>query len=81
YRNVKANPNIHVQVGNRNFACLAEPASEDDVVNVLENTARISPIMLKVWSRWAGEELDGSRESLRRAAKYCPSFWLKAQGA
>ena len=81
YRNVKANPNIHVQVGNRKFACLAEPVSEEDVVNVLENTARISPNMLKVWSQWAGEELDGSRESLQRAAKYCPSFWLKPQGA
>ena len=81
YRNVKANPDIHVQVGNRKFACHAEAASEADVVKVLEATARISPDMLKVWSRWAGEELDGSPESLQRAAKYCPSFWLKPQGA
>ena len=79
YRNVSANPNIHVQVGNRKFHCHAEPASNEEVALILEETARISPDMLKVWSRWAGEELDGSYQSLQRAAKYCPSFWLKPE--
>jgi deazaflavin-dependent oxidoreductase (nitroreductase family) len=79
HRNVRANPNVHVQVGNRKFHCRAEPASEVDVVLILEATARISPGMLKVWSRWVGEELNGSRESLQRAAKYCPSFWLRPE--
>lgn len=68
-----------MQVGNRKFYCRAEPAREEEVVLILEETVRISLDILKVWSRWAGEELDGSRESLQRAAKYCLSFWLKPE--
>jgi deazaflavin-dependent oxidoreductase (nitroreductase family) len=79
FRNVSANPEVHVQVGNRKFHCRAERASDEEVALILEETARISPAMLKMWSRWVGEELDGSRESLLRAAPYCPSFWLKPE--
>lgn len=79
YRNITANPNVQVQVGNRKFSCTAEPASEADVVHALTETAKINPSMLKVWSRWANEELDGSQESFQRAAAHFPSFWLKAE--
>jgi hypothetical protein len=37
---------------------------------------QVNPASLKMWSRWAGP-LDGSLESMNKAAKYFPSFRLK----
>jgi deazaflavin-dependent oxidoreductase (nitroreductase family) len=48
FRNVCADPEVHVQVGNRKFHCRAERASDEEVARIVEETARISPAMLKV---------------------------------
>lgn len=79
YRNIMADSHVRVQVGNRKFSCKAVPASETEVVEGLEEYIRANPRVLSILSRWADEELDGSRESLLRAAKYFPSFWLKPE--
>lgn len=77
FRNVTANPNVSVQVGRRKFTCRAERVSDEDVAEKLAETIRLNPGSIVLWSRWAGEEVDGSPESLLRAAKHFPSFWLK----
>jgi len=79
YRNIMADPHVRVQVGNRIFSCIATPASDNEIVDGLEEYIRANPRMLFILSRWADKELDGSRESLLRTAKYFPSFWLKPE--
>jgi hypothetical protein len=37
---------------------------------------QVNPGSIRIWSRWAGGELDGSLESMRKAARYFPCFRL-----
>jgi deazaflavin-dependent oxidoreductase (nitroreductase family) len=77
YRNAQANPNVHVRVGRRKFQAIAEPLPEEEVVAWLMRVAKVNPRALIMFSRWAGETLDGSEAGLRRAAKYFPSLRLR----
>ena len=77
YRNACADPHVRVQAGRRKFEALAEPLSEAEVTAWLVEAVRRNPGSLKIWSRWAGETLDGSEESMRRAARYFPSLRLR----
>jgi deazaflavin-dependent oxidoreductase (nitroreductase family) len=77
FHNVTANPTVGVQVGRRRFTSRAERVSDEEVAEVLAQTIRINPGSKLLWSRWAGEDVDGSPEGLLRAAKHFPSFRLK----
>ena len=77
FRNVTANPNVSAQVGRRKFTCRAERVGDEEVAAKMAETIRINPGSKLLWSRWAGEEVDDSPESLLRAAKHFPSFRLK----
>jgi deazaflavin-dependent oxidoreductase (nitroreductase family) len=77
YRNARANPNVQVQVGRRKFQALAEPLAEEDVAAWLFHVAKVNPRALIMFSRWAGETLDGSETGLQRAAKHFPSLRLR----
>jgi len=77
YRNACANPRVRVQAGRRKFEALAEPLSEAEVAAWLIQAVKVNPASLKIWSRWAGEALDGSEEGLRRAARHFPALRLR----
>ncbi len=77
YRNARTNPQVHVQVGTRSVDAVAEPMSEDEVGQLLADITRLNPGSQKIWSRWAGHQVDGSEASLREAARYFPSFRLR----
>lgn len=77
YRNALANPKVHVQAGWKKFYANAENVDEKQVAEWLTHVVQINPSSLKIWSRWAGEELDGSHASMLKAAKYFPSLRLK----
>ena len=77
--NVLANPRVHVQVGRNHFDAVAEKMSDDEVAEWLFHVVQVNPGSIKIWSRWAGEALDGSLESMEKAARYFPSFRLIPQ--
>lgn len=77
YRNARAEPRVRVQAGRRRFEALAEPLSDEEVAAWMAQATQVNPAALKIWSRWAGEALDGSPASLRRAAPHFPSLRLR----
>jgi len=77
YRNIKANPHVHVQVGRRAFDAVAEIASDEEVAKYMMHVSSRHPRMDKVWNRWSDQPVDGTFESYVRAAKYFPSVWLR----
>ena len=76
-RNIIKDPRVHVQAGRNHFDAIAEKMNSEEVAAWLHHVVQINPSSIKIWSRWAGESLDGSMESRRKAAKYYPSFRLK----
>ena len=77
FRNIKSNPNVHVQVGRRSFDAVAEVASDEDVAEYMMTVSSRHPRMDRVWSRWSDQPVDGTFESYVHAAKFFPSVWLK----
>ena len=77
YRNIKANPNVVVQVGCRKFNAVAEVASDEEVAQYMMMVSSRHPRMDKVWNRWSDQPVDGTSESYVHAAKFFPSVWLK----
>ena len=77
YRNIKANPRVHVQVGRRSFDAVAQIASDEEVAQYMMDVSSRHPRMDKVWNRWSDKPVDGTLESYIHAAKFFPSVWLK----
>jgi deazaflavin-dependent oxidoreductase (nitroreductase family) len=78
-RNIESNPHVHVQAGWRKFDATAEKLSDAEVADFLAEAMRINPRSERIWSRWAGEPVRADdRGSLLRAAKFFPSFRLRA---
>ena len=77
FRNIRANPNVHVRVGRRGFDAVAEIASDRDVAEYMMMVSSRHPRMDKVWNRWSDKPVDGTLESYIHAAKFFPSVWLK----
>lgn len=75
-KNLRANQIVHVQAGWRHFDARAESLTDEEVTAWLAYAVKVNPGSLKIWSRWAGEPLNGSMESLSKAARYFPSFRL-----
>ncbi len=76
YRNAHAKPCVHVRLRGREWDAIAEPVPHADVARVLKQIAQLEPASNRMWSRWAGFEIDGSDESYLRAAPHFPSFYL-----
>ena len=76
YRNLLANPQVTIQVGNRKFSAIAEPASDEEVARYMLEVSQRHPRMDHIWNRWSDQLVDGTFESYVRAAKYFPSVWL-----
>jgi deazaflavin-dependent oxidoreductase (nitroreductase family) len=77
YRNIKANPMVHVQVGRRKFKAVAEIASDKEVAEYMMTVSSRHPRMDRVWNRWSDQPVNGTLESYMHAAKFFPSVWLK----
>ena len=81
YRNARVNPHVLVQAGRRRFQAVAEALPEEAVATWLMHVARLNPRALLMFSRWAGETLDGSEAGLLRAARHFPSLRLRPVNA
>lgn len=79
YLNARADPRVQVQAGRRKFRARAEPVDDDRVAQWMQRAVQANPRSLAIWSRWAGGDLDGSLEGLRRAARHFPSLRLRPQ--
>ena len=77
YKNVKANPKVHVRVGRREFDAIAEMASDEEVAQYMMGVSRRHPRMDQTWNRWSDKPVDGTFESYVHAARFFPSVWLK----
>lgn len=77
YRNVKANPKVHVQVGRREFDAVAEVAPDEEVAQFMICVSQRHPRMDSTWNRWSDKPVDATFESYVHAAKFFPSVWLK----
>lgn len=78
YRNIQANPKVHVQVGRRKFDAVAEIASDKEVAEYMMMVSSRHPRMDKVWNRWSDQPVNSTFESYIHAAKFFPSVWLKS---
>lgn len=76
YRNLSAHPRVHVKLKRRQFDALAAPLNPEEVATLMEDAVKVNPDSLKIWSRWAGTPLDGTYQSLVRAATHFPSLRL-----
>lgn len=77
YRNVCANPHVHVQLGRREFDACAERASDEEVARRIMEVARVDPSQLSIFQRWCDRPIQlDSPESLVYAARFFPSFKL-----
>lgn len=78
HRNVCADPCVRVWLGGREWEARAEPAPDAEVAEVMKQLARLTPAVNRMWSRWAGFEIDGSDASYLAAAPHFPSFYLRS---
>jgi deazaflavin-dependent oxidoreductase (nitroreductase family) len=77
YRNARANPKVRVWALGKEFAAVAEPASELEVAAILKDIIQLNPRAINILSRWSEVEIDGSQESLTAAASHFPVLLLK----
>ncbi len=76
YRNALNDPCVHVWQRGDEWDATAEPVPDAEVAEMLKSLSGMSPGMNRIWSRWAGFELDGSDGSYLRAAPHFPSLYL-----
>ncbi len=76
YRNLRADPCVHVSLRGRHWDARAETVTDEEVARLLKNIARLEPASNRMWSRWAGFEIDGSDGSYLRAAPHFPCLYL-----
>jgi hypothetical protein len=77
YRNARANPCVHVQVGRRKFEVIAEPVSQEEVAQIMTEVTRNNPGAIKMWSRWSEKPVENTPQSMFKAAKNFPSLRLR----
>ncbi len=76
YRNALADPCVRVWMHGRERQARAEPAPDADVAKLLKQIAQAQPAANRMWSRWAGFQMDGSDASYLAAAPHFPSLYL-----
>jgi deazaflavin-dependent oxidoreductase (nitroreductase family) len=80
YRNILANPQVTVQVGNRVMAARAERLSVAEGERRLAEYARRHPTALRELSRLLRLPYDGSPESLHKLAELLPVVAFHCEG-
>ncbi len=76
YRNALADPCVHVWMQGREWDARAERVPDAEVAQVLKQIALAQPAANRMWSRWAGFQIDGSDLSYLAAAPHFPSLYL-----
>lgn len=76
YRNARANPCVRVWVHGREWEARAVPVPDGEVAQLLKQLAQAQPAANRMWSRWAGIEMDGSDAGYLAAAPHFPSLYL-----
>lgn len=74
YRNARTHPHVQLWVGRQRINARAEPATDEDVVRVMDEVLQAYPPAVRTWSRFSGEPYDGTRASLLRMAVFFPSL-------
>lgn len=78
YRNLRANPYVHAQVGRRAFDAIAEPMTDEEAAQMLMKILVAGPSSAKMLSRWTDELLDStSPQGLLRAGRDFPCVRLR----
>ncbi len=78
YRNLRADPHVHVQVGGQHFDCLAEKVPLEKRVWLLDFYNRRNPFARKLWPRWTGVPFEDTQAGLRIVAEHFPAVALRA---
>jgi hypothetical protein len=76
YRNARRNPRVRVWMRGKEHEAVVEPVPDAEVAEMLKTLAQIAPAANRMWSRWAGFEMDGSDASYLIAAPHFPSLYL-----
>ncbi len=76
YRNARANPCVRVWVHGKEWEGRAVPVPDEEVALLLKQIAQAQPAADRMWSRWAGVEMDGSDAGYLTAATHFPSLYL-----
>lgn len=78
-KNIRANPQVQVQVGRRKFAMLAEQLTpEQGELTILDYSQRHSTAMLNL-AKYMGYQLDGSEADFRELGRMLLLFSLTPQ--
>ncbi len=77
YRNLSANPRVHVQVGFLEFDGVAEKVSMEKRIQLLAEYNQRNPFAARMWPRWTGVPFDGTEAGLRLVAEHFPSVALR----
>lgn len=80
YRNLCADPCVRVWLRGREWEARAERVPDIEVAALLRKLAEWEPASNRMWSRWAGVEMDGSEAAYLAAAPHFPSFHLWPAG-
>lgn len=75
-KNIRANPNVKVQVGSRKFDMLAEQLTPDQGELTILDYAQRHPTAMSNLARYMGYELDGSEADFRELGRLLLMFSL-----
>ncbi len=76
YRNARVDPCVRVWVHGAEWEARAVPVPDEEVALLLKQIAQAQPAANRMWSRWAGVEMDGSDAGYLAAAPHFPSLYL-----
>jgi deazaflavin-dependent oxidoreductase (nitroreductase family) len=68
-KNIKANPNVRIQVGNREINMLAEQLTPDQGELIILDYAQRHPSAMTSLARYMGYQLDGSEADFRELGR------------
>lgn len=77
YKNVMANPRVHVRLGRHRFEGIVARASEPDAVSVIQEYNRRNPFGPRIWERWTRRRFEDSPAGLRAVLEHFPVLELR----
>lgn len=79
YRNLLADPQVHVRVGRKRFCARGEVAPLEEAIEVHRAYIARNPRQARSLPHLTGVPFDGSEEALHEAARRCPVIYLIPQ--
>lgn len=73
YRNLKANPQVKVQVGRSRFECRAQMLSKPERMRLLEEYVELNPFAVGMLEYLTGVRYDGSQDSVESLVAHLPA--------